>query len=349
MKRILIAFWLLTSLAMGQQEYNLERSQSADKVDKVKIDCPLGRIYFEPSSTKEINVYVKKMIYLRDDEEAKELADDIKVDFIEDNRTFEVNVDIPRRRFPGKRFFSGIFDGRHGDYEIMIKVQLPVGINVDVKTSSADLNIADLKDNDFEVNGSSSDIMIEYCSGDYSINVSSGDVEGRTIEGNFNLSGSSSDYELSDIKGNIKVSTSSGDGIIEKAFGDVNLRSSSGDLRIYNIEGDLVMESTSGDIIAENVSGSIDGESTSGTIKLRRLTNIEGRFRTHSTSGNVLLEIAHGFGGEVRIETVSGEIDSRVDIITRRFSDDYLTGEIGKGIGEIIIETTSGDITLESY
>jgi DUF4097 and DUF4098 domain-containing protein YvlB len=349
MKKILIAFWLLTSLAMGQQEYNLEHSQSADKVDKVRIDCPQGRIYFEPSSTKEINAYVKKMIYLRDEKEAKELADDIKVDFIEDNRTFEINVDIPRSRFPGKRFFSGIYEGSHSDYEIMIKVQLPAGINVDVKTSSADLSIADLKDNDFEVNGSSSDITIEDCAGDYSINVSSGDVKGHTIEGNLNMSGSSSDYELSEIKGDIKISTSSGDGMIEKAYGDVNLRSSSGDLRIYNIEGNLGVESTSGDIIAENISGSIDGESTSGTIKLRHLTNIEGRFRTHSTSGDVLMEIARGFGGEVRIETVSGDIDSRIDVITRRLSDDYLTGEIGKGVGEIIIETTSGDITLESF
>jgi hypothetical protein len=173
MKRILIAFWLLTSLAMGQQEYKVERSQSADKIDKVKIDCPSGRIYFEPSSTKKINAYVKKMIYLRDDEEAKELADDIKIDFREDNRTFEVNIDIPRRRFPGKRFFSGILDGSHGDFEIMVKVQLPAGVKVDVKTSSADISIADLKDNDFEINGSSSDITIEDCTGDYSINVSS--------------------------------------------------------------------------------------------------------------------------------------------------------------------------------
>jgi DUF4097 and DUF4098 domain-containing protein YvlB len=349
MKKILIAFWLLTSIALGQQEYRLDHSASADNIDRIKVDCPVGRIYFEPSSSKEIKAYVKKMIYLKDELEAKELADDIKIDFSENGRTLEVNVDTPRNRHITKKIFKGIFDGSTEDFEVLIKVELPKGVNADIRTASADVSIADLKDNDFAIDGSSSDVTIEDCAGDYSLNLSSGDVEARTIEGGFSLSGSSSDYEISEIKGDVKASTSSGDGIIEKIYGDVDLKSSSGDLRIYNIDGDLMLESTSGDMVAENVSGSVDGESTSGTIKLRHLTNKEGRFRAHTTSGDVYLEIDRGFGGDVRAETVSGDIDSRIDIATRRSSDDYLTGHIGQGVGEIIIETTSGDITLESY
>jgi DUF4097 and DUF4098 domain-containing protein YvlB len=350
MKKLIMILCALTSIAYAQHEYELEHTQAVDNVDAVLVDCPAGHIYFVPSENNEIKVLAKKTVYLRDKKEAEELSKACHIDFKVDDRILEVIVDLPRGRHSGKGFFDKLFNGGiNDDIEVLIKVFLPAKTGVEIETASADLSVVDLKDHDLTINGSSADIDIENATGNYSMDLSSGDLTATGLQGKIELYGSSSDFELRDIEGNINVSTSSGDGIIEKATGDLYVKTSSGDVRVFSLNGNMKTRSSSGDITAEDISGSTSAKTTSGTIRLKHLTNKEGNFQALSTSGDITLGISREFTGNVKIETSSGTIDSDVDISKNRYSKDYLTGEIGAGDGEIDIETTSGDITLEYY
>ncbi|MCP4583534.1 MAG: DUF4097 domain-containing protein [candidate division Zixibacteria bacterium] len=349
MKKILITFLLLTTTVFAQQEFKDEFSQSAENIETVLVDCSHGRIFCEPSADNKITVHIKKVVYLKQEDDAKELAEACKVDYNTSGRNFEIEVDFPRsgrhKRNLMNKLFSLDFDD---DIEILINVAIPPAIKFAVKTSSADISVSGIN-NDIDIRGSSADVSLEDIDGNCIIDLSSGDLEAFNINGELSLYGSSSDFELDGIAGAIDISTSSGDGIIDDINGNIKLKTSSGDIKIYNLEGDLDFSSTSGDLTAGNISGYIDAGSSSGTINLRRLTNKEGRYFVETTSGDVHLEVDPRFDGHLEIETISGAIDTYLDISLDRQYDEFITGSTGEGNGKIEIETSSGDVVLENY
>jgi DUF4097 and DUF4098 domain-containing protein YvlB len=350
MKKIVIAFALLVSTAFGQQEYQEEYSQAADNIETVLVDCSRGRIYCEPSTDNKINVQIKKIVYLKYEDDAKELAEDCKVDYNVNGGHFEIEVDFPRSNRHKRGVLDKLFSMDFSDdIEILINVAIPPNLKLAVKSSSADIYASGME-NDIDISGSSSDVSLEDIIGNCIIDLSSGDLEAFNIKGNLNLYGSSSDYELDDITGELDISTSSGDGMIDNVNGNTKIKTSSGDITIYNLEGDLDFRSTSGDLTAGNITGFIDGGSTSGTIDLRRLTDKEGKYYLETISGDVHIEVDPGFDGRLEVETISGSINAYLDFsLKTRHDDEFLTGNTGDGTGRIEIETSSGDIILESY
>lgn len=352
MKSTVIAFILLLTIStLAQHEFKLEHLQSTDNINKVSIDCSRGQIYCEPSDNKEIQVFIKKVIYINDEDDARQIAEACKVRFNENRQTLEVTVDLPHRSHFKRSLFKKII---HGDFsrelEILIKVMLPEGINLDIETSSADIFVSDLGNNNIEVNGSSSDVSLEKIVGEIYIDVSSGDLEAYYIEGNLELNGSSSDYDIGEIKGNIRISTSSGDGIIENTVGDLNIKTSSGEIKAYNLEGNFISRSSSGDVIIEDITGSVKTITSSGTVQLRRLSSRNGKFSVNTNSGDVYIEVSNDFGGMVEIETITGDINTSHDKFKiKHQARKFRSGTIGSGNGEIDIETSSGDISVESY
>ena len=350
MKKIALIFMLLSAVVWGQYETQQDYHELADKIDNIYIECDMGKIYCEPSSDNNVSVSVKKNIYIKDDDEAKRLADDIKVDFTVRNRTLRVVVDIPERIRKGKLSISKLFeDSRRGDTEILVKALLPENIAAEIKTASADLYLTDLKGNDLNLDGSSSDISMENTKGNCRIDVSSGDFEGRGIEGNIDFSGSSSDFNVDGLNGNLRIAVSSGDCYLEKVSGDADIRSSSGDIDLINLTGKLHSSSNSGDFQGENLAGPVDISTTSGSITLTHYAGDENNIFTDATSGDIRIEIPFGFKGKVELESVSGDIKSRADLVVKKKSSKHLDGTLGSGNGLIKAETTSGDITLESY
>jgi DUF4097 and DUF4098 domain-containing protein YvlB len=53
-------------------------------------------------------------------------------------------------------------------------------------------------------------------------------------------------------------------------------------------------------------------------------------------------------GADLRIETGSGDIDVDAPHEAIRIDDGFFHGRIGDGDGEIIVETGSGNVTIES-
>jgi hypothetical protein len=349
MKKAIIITLFLVGAAFAQHEYYDEFSQPGDKIDEVIVDCPVGKITCEPATDGNIMIRVKKTVFIKDEKEAKEYADAYETSFDVNDRKLNVTLDTPRHKHDMKGLFNKLFTGNFGDeFELLIKVSLPPEIRLSISTASADIFATDLKNN-IEIDGSSSDVSLENVVGNCNIDVSSGDLEVRNIIGDISLDGSSSDFDLIGVKGDIEVSVSSGDGVIEDVEGDIRVRSSSGDTRISSLRGNLDCRSTSGDLGAENVSGSVNAGSTSGTINLDHLTNNEGIYYIETTSGDVYIEIDPGFSGNLNLETTSGDIHSHLNFSFNKYTESRLTGSIGHGAGEINVETSSGDIILESF
>ena len=137
------------------------------------------------------------------------------------------------------------------------------------------------------------------------------------------------------VPANLRVSASSvsGDVSIDGAHGDVSASTVSGDLRLDHLHAT-----------------SVHGNSVSGTIDVRvdELTG-RGDFSFHSVSGDVLLEVPKGFGADLSMSTVSGDINSDFPITlggSSRWSRRRVEARIGEGGRRLDVSTVSGDLRL---
>jgi len=137
------------------------------------------------------------------------------------------------------------------------------------------------------------------------------------------------------VPANLTVSASSvsGDVSIDGAHGDVSASTVSGDLRLEHLHATSVR--------GNSVSGSID-------VRVDELTG-RGDFTFHSVSGDVTLEVPKGFGADLSMSTVSGDINSDFPITlggSNRWSRRRVDARIGDGGRRLDVSTVSGDLRL---
>ena len=155
-----------------------------------------------------------------------------------------------------------------------------------------------------------------------------------TVSGDFEMNGG--------MVHKLHVSTTSGDISTEDVWGAVELKTVSGDIAVYGHQGP--------ELTATAISGDIDASTTSPN------TNV------HSTSGDIELRLK-GPVEYCRAETISGDIDFAsetkdytADVTSWPGDIENLSGlpesgiggkrTIGTGVGRVILNSTSGDVTV---
>jgi DUF4097 and DUF4098 domain-containing protein YvlB len=195
-------------------------------------------------------------------------------------------------------------------FKAYIEVFIPVSNrNITIKTSSGDIKAAG-----------------EYTASSMNIESSSGDAEiNNIIAETISIKSSSGNIRCNNANGNITVNSSSGTIIVNAVNGDIFAKSSSGKIEIKQISGSIAANATSGNIRSEAVGSNAEIRTTSGSIDFGRV------------NGNVTAESS---SGRIRLALVNGTIDAKA-------SSGDINCAITVNSGNISIETTSGDVTLE--
>lgn len=355
MFKVIIPFMVISLLTAGttyaEKEFSFHKTDNFDAgaVKSIRINIPSGEISFVKSGNDKVEINFKNIIYAQDQAEADKVNQDWKYEARIQGDRLLVTIEPPRRRHGGKSVIGRIFSGDWNfNEEAMLRVGLPDGKLVEVVSSSADIDAADLS-LDLSVNSSSSDINFENTEGKLDCDISSGDIEALGHRGDISVKGNSSDLRLTDIQGNVDIATSSGDGNYDKIKGSLKIASSSGDNRISDIDGDLDVRVSSGDILVNAVSGAVRVEATSGDVNLTGLSSLKGPFDIESVSGDIQMEVSRDFQGEVTLRTTSGSVDSRLPGDLRKHSDSQIEGQIGSGDGWLHVMTVSGDINVDRF
>jgi hypothetical protein len=193
-----------------------------------------------------------------------------------------------------------------------------------------------------------------------------GEARIENVEGDLLVDVSSASVTSTRTQGKLTLDTGSGEVRVTDAQGDVDLDTGSGSVEVTNIRGDrLTMDTGSGrvrgsdltvrDIELDTGSGSvrlarvqstrINLDSGSGSVELDLRSDVES-LRIDSGSGSITLGIPESLGAQLRIDTGSGGIDTDIPVQIQKAERNYLSGSIGDGKGEIIIETGSGGVRL---
>jgi lia operon protein LiaG len=171
-------------------------------------------------------------------------------------------------------------------------------------------------------------------------------------------------------RGALVVDTSSGDvEINDQILSELSVETSSGDMQLNSIQATTIaMESSSGDQTAEGITaesssltsssgeirvkdlhGGAKAESSSGDITLR-FGEFDSDLEVHSSSGDVELFLTETAAFRVEARASSGDIDCAFPVILNEASSEMrrnrLFGTVGEGAHKVVVQTSSGDITI---
>lgn len=180
-----------------------------------------------------------------------------------------------------------------------IRIRCPHGSDLDTTTSSADVG----------VRGSLGSVRVRTASGEIVLDAVGGRCELTTASG---------DTEIRVATGAVQVKTASGDCDIRRAEGPVTANVVSGDVRVEEAHDELVVNSVSGDV---------------------RVDAVHGHVRVNSVSGDVRLGVAAGLRLWIDASSVSGSMNSDLEVGEERPADE-------SQLVEIRARTVSGDVHI---
>lgn len=205
---------------------------------------------------------------------------------------------------------------QHHRGQVQLKIRAPKNNEVEVTAVSADVR----------AKGILGKQRLKTVSGDITTEVAAGDVETKTVSGNVALRGSGQ-------PSSVRATSVSGDIRYDRGRGDLEASTVSGDLSaLLQPARDIRVRTTSGGISITGSlleGGAIEGESISGELSVHVKAEAGFRYEANSFSGDI-----------VNCFNVSAERVSQYGPGHR------LSGERGKGEGEVRLKALSGDVDL---
>jgi hypothetical protein len=186
-----------------------------------------------------------------------------------------------------------------------------------------------------------------------------GDFECRIVcppGTDLDLAGGSTDLRSDGELGEVSVRTASGDIRLESVRGDLQVKTASGDISVDTISSQASLVTVSGDLGVERVDASLTARAVSGDVTIG---GISGPLALSTTSGDV--DIKSVAGGDVRVQTVSGDVRVGIAPGTRTWIDaasvsGRLESELGldqepaaetdEAVIPVHVKTVSGDVSI---
>jgi lia operon protein LiaG len=201
----------------------------------------------------------------------------------------------------------------------------------------------------------------------FSLHLVAGEMTVTNVNGTLFLDGGSTNTTSSGTTGSLSIDVGSGDVRVRTATGDVKVDTGSGDVWIDGSgDGDVWVDTGSGDVSlgrlrARSVridtgSGTVDGtqvvaddlavDTGSGDVRLA-FDGSPKNTTVDTGSGTVMLTFPTGYSAAVDLETSSGSFTVDFPLRVTRRERDHVRGVIGSGVGQLKVDTGSGDIQIK--
>jgi hypothetical protein len=155
-------------------------------------------------------------------------------------------------------------------------------------------------------------------------------IELKTVSGDMALQGNFDEIDASSVSGDVEAFGS---------YSNLDVRTASGDVSVGDVANLLKCRTASGDVACLSAGALTEINSASGDVNITATQ--PGKINAKVVSGDVLVSVARGLAVDINGNTVSGNLESNID----------LNGE-GDGSGEdetVLIKATtvSGDIRID--
>jgi Putative adhesin len=156
-----------------------------------------------------------------------------------------------------------------------------------------------------------------------------GEVSVRTASG---------DIRLESVRKDLQVKTASGDISVDTIAWQASLVTVSGDLGVERVDAPLTARAVSGDVTIGSVAGPLGLATTSGDVDLKSV--VGGDVRVQTVSGDVRIGVARGTRTWIDAASVSGRLESELGL------DQEPTAEADDAVVPLHVKTVSGDVSI---
>jgi DUF4097 and DUF4098 domain-containing protein YvlB len=271
---------------------------------RLRVDNAFGAVKVRVGDAGRARVSLRTVVYLFQQEKAKELAD--KVQLAATLAGDELHVRTNREEF------------EHGQYanvglETHLDLVVPPGTPVTVANSHGAVELTDVASAD--VDASFDSVRVERVSGAAHIKVRHADAYVAAVGGALSLEGRHGDAEVRDAGAPLTIDVEHGDVTLLRT-GAVEAKLRHGDLKAEQVQGTLTVRAEHASVEGDDVRGAADVETAFRDVGLRR---IAGDVRVIARHGDIELEDVSGralaqlkFGG-VKLLRVKGAADVEVE------------------------------------
>lgn len=346
----IVAAALVVGTTPAGAEREVWREQSEKTVEvrgfrTVEIVNARGRTEFSPSTDGRLHVTALKIVRVKGQDRARELAREIVVDAGPQGDRYRIEVHYPKNRHI-RIDLSDLFkvDGVNVPaYEVRIHCRVPAALAVEARATSGDIRSDSLAGSQ-QLKNTSGDIVVTAAGGALETTSTSGDVRiigarrtrARCVSGDVSVDG---------VAGPLQVSTTSGDIVVKGAEDSLALSSVSGDIRADRAPKGMDVGTTSGEVRVRGISGTVKAGSTSGDLRLELRSPLRG-LDASTTSGAIWVGLDGTIACALDMTTSSGALEVDLPMQMRNVTRRSVSGVIRGGGAPMVLHTTSGDITV---
>ena len=174
----------------------------------------------------------------------------------------------------------------------------------------------------------------------------SGDIEAHDLVGMLSVASQSGEIKLNNLQGSLSATTSSGDiRVDESNMTEATLETTSGEIVFSGSSDKILSKSVSGDIQIENDRASQFMLSTASG-DLSYIGQAASSSDVATISGDVKLKLSRESNTALTLSTVSGDLESDINLSELIKNPQMLSGKMGTGAIPLNVHTTSGDIHI---
>ena len=299
------------SILFGYDEFVFEEREEIESPlpEELRINNSHGSIEIFGSDEDIITISFKKRIWRKEEVDAQEIADQLKM-FI-DNNGQTLNISTNRAEFRRKNFETDFI------------IAVPEGMNVTVINSYGLVRAERVED---------TDITNRY-----------GEVFASDIRGELKVINSHDDIEINQVESNCKIEASYSSVTISNILGTTEIENSHGSLTMEDISNDVVIRSPYSKIYGWDISGALDIENSYEKIELTnvgpvKIVSNQSLINIDGANGNI--DIANRYD-KVRLKNINGNVF--VDGKNLGISGKEVHGD------EITLSSTYQDIELDNF
>jgi hypothetical protein len=233
-----------------------------------------------------------------------------------------------------------------------IKLQIPEGTKVKIKTASGYIEAIDTKECEVDAYASYGRINARNVSGNYTFKTSTGGITVQGVNGELYATTTGGEIEISDVDGQSTVVTDKGPVTLKNISGKLTTQSNTSAQNLTNINGDIMLRTSTGELTLNSIKGTLETANDDGDVWI---TDFEGTMHLISIAGNLVGEKIL-LTGNTYFETTKGrvEMEFRNDLneltfdLASNYGFLYIPGKSKKkklksGNGPIAITTSTND------
>ncbi|HUU12993.1 MAG TPA: DUF4097 family beta strand repeat-containing protein [Terriglobia bacterium] len=313
-----------------------------------------GNVEIHGSDQANIEAVVTKTVRAPDQAAAKKIADEAKVEIVEQAGRYLLKTNLD----------SLPANGRNVRLDVMLRV--PKNSATEITTERGDI-VLDGVTGDQNLTGHRGDVRVTNVEGLVRIHKSRGATSVRDVKGSVEVDGRGEDVEVAGVSGTVAVNgefsgsvqfrelpqsarfaSSRTDMTVQKLTGRLNMEL--GSLDASGIDGPIEISTRQKDISLEDFKHMVKIANTNGDVRLRTETPPRQPIDVDLKKGQIDLTLPSACNFQIDATSRNGDVECDFAapglVITKEGSSPSIKGTYGKGGPAIRLETTYGTVRL---